>query len=72
MLTFYHAPRSRSFRILWLLEEMGTPYELKLATSAAAMVQARAIPKIRIRTAKCRPSFMTACWCSRPGRLRFI
>jgi glutathione S-transferase len=30
MLTFYHAPRSRSFRILWLLEELGIPYETKL------------------------------------------
>jgi len=25
MLTLYHAPRSRSFRILWLLEELGVP-----------------------------------------------
>ena len=29
MLTLYHAPRSRSFRSLWLLEEIGQPYELK-------------------------------------------
>ena len=29
MLTLYHAPRSRSFRILWLLEELGAPYALK-------------------------------------------
>jgi hypothetical protein len=27
MLTLYHAPRSRSFRILWLLEELGVPYD---------------------------------------------
>lgn len=26
MLTFYHAPRSRSFSILWLLEELGVDY----------------------------------------------
>ena len=30
MLTLYHAPRSRSFRTLWLLEEIGAPYELKV------------------------------------------
>jgi glutathione S-transferase len=28
MLTLYHAPKSRSTRILWLLEELGAPYEL--------------------------------------------
>jgi glutathione S-transferase len=32
MLTFYHAPKSRSFRILWLLEELGIPYETKLVS----------------------------------------
>ena len=26
----YHAPRSRSIRIVWLLEELGLPYELEL------------------------------------------
>jgi len=30
MLTLYHAPRSRSFRTLWLLEEIGAPYALKV------------------------------------------
>ena len=29
MITLYHAPRSRSFRTLWLLEEIDQPYELK-------------------------------------------
>jgi glutathione S-transferase len=29
MLTLFHAPRSRSTRILWLLEELGMPYELR-------------------------------------------
>jgi glutathione S-transferase len=29
MLTLYHAPKSRSFRTLWLLEEIGAPYEIK-------------------------------------------
>jgi glutathione S-transferase len=30
MLTLYHAPRSRSSRIVWLLEELGVPYTLKV------------------------------------------
>ena len=30
MLTLHHAPKSRSFRILWLLEEAGVPYDLQL------------------------------------------
>jgi glutathione S-transferase len=30
MLTIFHVPRSRSQRIVWLAEEMGVPYELKL------------------------------------------
>lgn len=29
MLTLYHAPTTRSFRIYWLLEELGIPYERK-------------------------------------------
>ncbi|MEO9132511.1 MAG: glutathione S-transferase [Sphingomonas sp.] len=28
MITLYHAPQSRSSRIIWLLEEMGAPYEI--------------------------------------------
>ena len=30
MLTLFHAPRSRSSRIIWLLEELGADYELKI------------------------------------------
>lgn len=30
MLTFYHAPQSRSFSVLWLLEELGQPYAMEL------------------------------------------
>jgi glutathione S-transferase len=30
MLTLYHAPQSRSSRILWLLEEANAPYQVKL------------------------------------------
>ncbi|HZD25051.1 MAG TPA: glutathione S-transferase family protein [Alphaproteobacteria bacterium] len=29
MITLYHAPRSRSSRFLWLLEELGATYEVK-------------------------------------------
>jgi len=29
MLTLIHAPNSRSLRFLWLLEELGTPYEVQ-------------------------------------------
>ena len=30
MLTLFHAPRSRSGSIVWLLEELGVPYEAKV------------------------------------------
>jgi glutathione S-transferase len=29
MITLYHAPQSRSSRIVWLLEELGAPYEIR-------------------------------------------
>lgn len=29
MITLYHSPPSRSSRFVWLLEELGTPYEIK-------------------------------------------
>jgi len=32
MLTLFHAPRSRSSRFIWLLEELEAPYSLKLVT----------------------------------------
>jgi len=30
VLTLYHCPRARSFRVLWMLEELALAYELKL------------------------------------------
>ena len=32
MITLYFAPRTRSVRVRWLLEELGLPYELKRVT----------------------------------------
>lgn len=32
MLTLYHCPKTRSSRFIWLLEELGAPYEIKLVT----------------------------------------
>ncbi|MDE1939872.1 MAG: glutathione S-transferase family protein [Alphaproteobacteria bacterium] len=32
MLTLYHTPHTRSARFIWLLEELGAPYEIKLVT----------------------------------------
>jgi glutathione S-transferase len=29
MVTLFHSPRTRSLRVLWLLEELGIPYELR-------------------------------------------
>ncbi|MBV9540245.1 MAG: glutathione S-transferase family protein, partial [Alphaproteobacteria bacterium] len=30
MITLYHAPRSRSSRMIWLLEELGADYKIEL------------------------------------------
>src|SRR5213075_2654785 len=29
MIALYHSPRTRSVRVLWLLEQLGIPYELR-------------------------------------------
>jgi glutathione S-transferase len=34
MITLFHAPRSRSSRFVWLLEEIGEPYEIKYVAIA--------------------------------------
>jgi glutathione S-transferase len=33
MITLYHRPKTRSSRFLWLLEELGAPYEIKIVTT---------------------------------------
>ncbi len=32
MLTLFHAPKSRSSRFIWLIEELGLPYALRVVT----------------------------------------
>ena len=32
MITLFHAPKSRSSRFIFLLEELGAPYEIKIVT----------------------------------------
>jgi glutathione S-transferase len=34
MITLFHAPRTRSSRFVWLLEEIGEPYEIEYVTIA--------------------------------------
>ena len=34
-ITLYHAPKSRSMRVLWTLEEIGLPYQIQLVDSKA-------------------------------------
>ena len=61
MITLYHAPRSRSSRIIWLLEELGADYKIELvdivrgdgtgkpaADSYAAINPLRKVPAIKI------------------------
>jgi glutathione S-transferase len=45
MITLYFAPRTRSIRVRWLLEELGLPYELKRVTfTPPAKVFAQSTP----------------------------
>jgi glutathione S-transferase len=45
MLTLFHAPRSRSTRILWLLEELGRPFEVEYVSIALGDGTAQAGPR---------------------------
>lgn len=42
MLTIYHAPRSRSLRVVWLAEELGLPYRLHSLEMFSPAMQAPA------------------------------
>ena len=44
MITLYHAPRSRSSRIIWLLEELGEPYKIALTSILRADGQGAPAP----------------------------
>lgn len=46
MITLYHSPRTRSLRVLWLLEELGVPYELRTLTFAPAELKSDAYLRI--------------------------
>ncbi len=40
MLKFYHAPWSRSSNVLWLMEELGQPYDVELVDIRADVPEA--------------------------------
>jgi glutathione S-transferase len=42
MITLYHSPRSRSSRVLWLLEELGVPYEVEVLALAPESLKSAA------------------------------
>ena len=42
MLKVYHAPNTRSLRVIWLLEEMGLPYEREMVEFTPANLQSPA------------------------------
>ena len=44
MITLYHAPRSRSSSIVWLLEELGEPYKIEITPIAYGNGQGSAAP----------------------------
>ncbi|TXJ10126.1 MAG: glutathione S-transferase [Acinetobacter sp.] len=46
MLTLHHLEHSRSFRILWALEELGIPYELKYYTRRPNMAAPKELKQI--------------------------
>ncbi|MEO8603859.1 MAG: glutathione S-transferase family protein [bacterium] len=46
MITLYHSPRTRSLRVLWLLEELAVPYTLKTLTFAPTDLKSDAYLRI--------------------------
>ena len=71
----HHAPKSRSFRTLWLLEEIGAPYEMKTVTIRRGDGTGERdpsnphphgkVPAITVHATMER-------WCSKPRPSRFI
>ncbi|HEY5046753.1 MAG TPA: glutathione S-transferase family protein [Rhizomicrobium sp.] len=45
MLTLYHAPRSRSSSIVWLLEELGEPYRIEITPIVYGNGQGQSAPE---------------------------
>ena len=39
MITLYHRPKTRSSRFLWLLEELGAPYEVKIEEAMPFVIE---------------------------------
>ena len=46
MVTLYHSPRTRSLRVLWLLEELGLPYELRTLSFSAEVLKGPEYAKV--------------------------
>ena len=55
MLTLVHAPRSRSSRFVWLLEEIGEPYDIQYVSIRRVDGSGAVVPlPIHILTARSR------------------
>jgi glutathione S-transferase len=69
VITLYHAPLSRSVRIVWLLEELGLPYELRAAAlePPAPRPFAQKTPSGKVPTLE-DDGIATACWASATRR----
>lgn len=55
MLTLFHAPHSRSSRIVWLIEELGAEVDIRYVDIQRADGSGAETPPIRTRTARFRP-----------------
>jgi glutathione S-transferase len=53
-ITLYHASPSRSSIVLWMLEELGQPYDIKLLKLSAVRQSQAGLPGGSIRWARCR------------------
>ena len=56
-ITLYHASPSRSSIVLWMLEEIGQPYDIKLIRLSAGEISSPIISR-STRWARCRRSGM--------------